>query len=88
MSIILAKLNILVLYLLYRRAAMKYQIGQQAILLTTDYKPAAEGVIKHYNEDTQLYSVIYKYPHGKALEETSVPQERLVLVKDFIRRIS
>jgi hypothetical protein len=66
---------------------MKFQPGQQAILLNTEFKPAADAVVKSYDAATDLYDVVYKYPKSIETEEIRVPQERLMAVTTFLQMI-
>lgn len=66
---------------------MKFQPGQQAILLNTEFKPAADAVVRSYDASTDLYDVVYKYPKSSQTEEIRVPQERLMPIAAFMQMI-
>ena len=50
---------------------MKFQIGQQVILLDTEFKPAGNAVVCKYE-------VSFIYPHKTAADHIVVSEERLI----------
>ena len=56
---------------------MKFHSGQTVVLLTTEYKPAGNAVIKGYNEIADQYEVDYKYPGNENAEQLLISEERL-----------
>ncbi|MEP7109581.1 MAG: hypothetical protein ABI760_16425 [Ferruginibacter sp.] len=63
---------------------MKYYAGQVVTLLDTEYKPAGRAVICHYEHNSEKYEVDYIYPDKEKADKISVPEERLILVSDYI----
>jgi hypothetical protein len=57
---------------------MKFQIGQEVILLDTEFKPAGCAVVCKYEEHIDKYEVSFVYPHKTAADSIIVPEERLI----------
>jgi hypothetical protein len=57
---------------------MKFQIGQQVILLDTEFKPAGNAVVCKYEEHIDKYEVSFIYPHKTAADHIVVSEERLI----------
>ena len=65
---------------------MKYSAGQIVTLLDTEYKPAGRAVICNYEKNSEKYEVDFIYPDKEKVDKISVPEERLILVSDFIHQ--
>jgi hypothetical protein len=59
---------------------MKFQIGQQVILLDTEFKPAGNAVVCKYEEQIDKYEVSFIYPHKTAADQILVSVERLIKI--------
>lgn len=57
---------------------MKFQIGQEVILLDTEFKPAGSAVVCKYEEHIDKYEVSFTYPHKTAADNIFVSEERLL----------
>ena len=64
---------------------MKYGVGDQVILLDTEFNPAVTAKIKEVNTEDQKYLITYSFPEGNKPEEMWVQQERLMTAVDTIR---
>ncbi|MEO5581554.1 MAG: hypothetical protein ABIR66_02595 [Saprospiraceae bacterium] len=62
---------------------MKFHTGQVVTLLNTEYKPAGNAVICHYEQHSNKYEVDFIYPNKQQADKISVPEERLRLLPDF-----
>jgi len=58
---------------------MKFYSGQTVTLLDTEYKPAGIAVICKYEELSNRYEVVFKYPDNKEADKILIPEERLLL---------
>jgi hypothetical protein len=58
---------------------MKFLIGQNVIVLNTEFKPAGEAVICNYQEHTKWYEVAYIYPDRINAVNIVIPEERLIM---------
>jgi hypothetical protein len=67
-------------------ALMKYQEGQQVILLTLDGKPAAgKAVVERFDVENEYYTVRHYLREGTQPELISnVAEGRLVVFADFV----
>ena len=59
---------------------MKFQIGQQVILLDTEFKPAGNAIVCKYEEQIDKYEVSFIYPHKTAADHILVSVERLIKI--------
>jgi hypothetical protein len=58
---------------------MKFQIGQNVIVLDTEFKPAGNAVVCNYEEDIHRYEVSFVYPDKINADHIVIPEERLLL---------
>lgn len=65
---------------------MKYSSGQKVTLLDTEFKPAGSAVIRGYEETSNKYEVEFTYPDRQTVDNISVPEERLILLSDFMNQ--
>ncbi|MBC7888431.1 MAG: hypothetical protein H7Z13_11125 [Ferruginibacter sp.] len=63
---------------------MKYSTGQIVTLLNTEYKPAGRAVICRYEKNSHKYEVDFIYPDREKADKITVPEERLILVSDYV----
>ena len=66
---------------------MKYQSGQTVTLLDTEYKPAGNAFVLKYEESSNKYEVDFLYPGNQTTDQISVPEERLILPIDLVKRL-
>lgn len=65
---------------------MKYSSGQKVTLLDTEFKPAGSAVIRGYEETSNKYEVEFTYPDRQTVDNISVPEERLILLAEFMNQ--
>ncbi|MEO8772162.1 MAG: hypothetical protein ABI402_18830 [Ferruginibacter sp.] len=65
---------------------MKYSSGQKVTLLDTEFKPAGSAVIRGYEETSNKYEVEFTYPDRQTVDNISVPEERLILLTEFMNQ--
>lgn len=65
---------------------MKYEVGQNVILLDTEFKPAGNATIKAINFDLEKYLIEFSLHTASLPEEIWVPQERLTTTVDILDR--
>ena len=65
---------------------MKYSSGQKVTLLDTEFKPAGSAVIRGYEEISNKYEVEFTYPDRQTVDNISVPEERLILLSEFMNQ--
>lgn len=58
---------------------MKFQIGQEVILLDTAFKPAGSAVVCKYEEHIDKYEVSFVYPHKTYADIILVSEDRLLI---------
>lgn len=63
---------------------MKYQKGQQVILLEVNGLPAYSSEIRGYEPTTQLYRIAFKIPNNEVEWIEDVPENRLMLLTDTV----
>lgn len=64
---------------------MKFEIGQNVIVLDTEYKPAGNAVICNYVEQLHKYEVEFVYPDKTNADNIIIPEERLLSIGLFKR---
>jgi hypothetical protein len=57
---------------------MKYNPGEQVIVLDTTNKPAGPAIVQTYHEETHKYSVLFRYPNTALPESIELPEYRLL----------
>jgi hypothetical protein len=63
---------------------MKFYSGQTVTVLDTEYKPAGSAVVCKYEETSDKYEVEFKYPDSDATNNIFLPEERLILLPNFL----
>lgn len=58
---------------------MKFENGQEVIVLDTEFKPAGNAIIRNYLEETNIYEVAFIYPNKTLADHIIIPEERLLL---------
>lgn len=62
---------------------MKFEIGQNVIVLDTEFKPAGNAIICDYEEQVHKYEVSFVYPDKTNADKIKIPEERLLLANFF-----
>jgi hypothetical protein len=68
---------VLIASLPYLRA-MKFNPGEQVIVLDTTNKPVGKAIVQTYHEGTHHYRVLFQYPNTTAPESIELPEHRLL----------
>lgn len=58
--------------------AMKFNPGQQVIVLDTTHKPAGSAIVQLYEAEAHQYIVLFQYPGTTAPEAIPIPEHRLL----------
>ncbi len=58
---------------------MKFEIGQEVIVLDTEFKPAGNAIVCHYEDSINKYEVAFVYPNKHQADHITIPEERLLL---------
>jgi hypothetical protein len=57
---------------------MKFNPGQQVIVLDTTHKPAGSAIVQLYEAEAHQYIVLFQYPGTTVPEAISIPEHRLL----------
>ena len=57
---------------------MKFNPGEQVIVLDTTNRPAGSAIVQTYHEETHQYRVLFQYPNTVSPESIELPEHRLL----------
>jgi hypothetical protein len=57
---------------------MKFNPGEQVIVLDTTNKPAGSAIVQTYHEETHQYRVLFQYPNTVSPESIELPEYRVL----------
>jgi len=62
---------------------MKFEIGQNVIVLDTEFKPAGNAIVRKYEAIIDKYEVSFIYPDKSMADNIIIPEERLLLPSSY-----